>query len=160
MPKKKPVGINQVRRAKLNQWMENADTLFRTLVLPIAFLITITSTFMFEYYGRAFPDEEWSALLRALVPISMTHISIFISSIILWSASVLLKKNGKVEINTMKQFKFSTLVFLWISILIIPGPLIVMSASYAFGYEIAIVIYMIFFIIAVAFLTWKSLPPK
>lgn len=100
MPKKKPVDINQVRRAKLNQWMEDTDTTFRILVMPVAFVITITWMYM-AFVGDVLYKEDSELFSQVyndvfLRPLAV-HLTVFVISIFLWAWSIF-KKEETVKI--------------------------------------------------------------
>lgn len=138
----------------LEKWMKKADSIFTTLIIPVAFLITLTSTFLFEYFGRTLPAEDFSRFLKTQVPVSTANISIFIFSIIVWSLTIFLRR-GKRKTN----LKYISLGLLWMSLLIVPFPLMFFTLTQALGTAIAFYVYGVFFVVVFALLLKVSKPP-
>lgn len=150
MPQK--AKINQVRRAKLTQWMEDTDTTFRTLVMPVAFVITIAWMYL-AFAGDVLYKEDSELFSKVyndvfLRPLAI-NITVFVISIFLWSWSIFKKEEtAKIWFLRMRWAKVRARWFsvglLWLSLLIVPFEIIVGALRSYVGYGYAIEIFGIY----------------
>lgn len=134
---------------KIEKVMDDRDKLFETLVMPVAFIMTITWSFYF-FLGNIIASTNLTTLEERfvdfyLLPLAL-HIAIFVSSLFLWSGSVLARRREM----KIRRWRFKTgyqgvarglkrmsLALLWTSLLLVPIQIISSALAKAMGPELA-----------------------
>lgn len=135
--------------------MDDRDNLFKTLVMPAAFIITIVWTYYF-FLGNIVASHNFEVFDKQfvnfyLLPIT-THITIFVSSLFLWSASVMARyKETQIKLCRFKTgyqgvargLKRLSLAFLLTSLCLVPTQIIVSALSQAMEPKMAFSLYLL-----------------
>lgn len=155
----KDLGIFIPKKTSLEEWAEKVDSVFKTLILPVSFLITIVSTFLFQYFGRIYA-ENTALFMRATLASIIGPIIMFIFSVSLWSVAIVAEKREKFGIGLSKWTRFFSLFFMWLSLLFVPAVLI--SLAFALGLIplFAFPMYPVLSGIGFGYLVYFSRPPK
>lgn len=162
------------RQPKIEQWLKDSDTTFKTLVMPCAFIITITYAFLFflaEILITTDPTKFTEEILYKtyLQPLAF-HLTVFTLSILVWVWSVFVKKRGavkkfwklKLKISGMGlavRFKAISLFFLWGALFTVPVRIIILAISYEVGLETASNIFWLSVAVIMFITFFITLPP-
>lgn len=137
------------RKTKTDKWLESSDTIFKNLILTVAFVITITYTFLF-FLAELGPEKPTEAVLygTCIDPLA-THITLFTLSIFFWVFSVFAKAKYtiskiEIEIEWSILLKWFSLIFLFSSLLWVPSTIIVLAMSHWAGKEAGSSLFLIF----------------
>lgn len=156
---------------KEEEWLEKCDTTFRTIILPVSFVITITWSFLFYSIDIFAPEINESEVFGDLLTLFAAHLTIFIIAIFFWCWSLFVKKGQKIprllrgpskksRLNEAKfLLKFLSLCLLWVSLFGVPAAIIVTAFAFEIGTNFAIFLYLLFFVVffGITFkLSWPS----
>lgn len=143
-----------LRAKRLENWMDDCDTVFKTLVMPVSFVLTIVWAPIF-----IFLEETNIEILASLI----LHLATFILSVLFWGISVFAKRQ---EIRS-KQWKRSinyknwALALLWVSLLATPWPLFTLVFSQFIAIEFTLLLFFVFFYLPLLiFIRKKSKLPR
>ena len=154
-----------VDEKKIEEYMEGYDKIFKTLITPTSFVITLTWTFYF-FLGTVNKASEIVAaqILDFYIPYIAVNLVIFISSVFVWSLSVLARiskkeirlwrwKTGYQKVaRVLKRF---SLGLLFVALLIAPAQLIVSALTRVMEPNLAVNIYFsIILIVAIIILVF------
>jgi len=151
-------------KKKIENLMDDCDKLFETLAMPVAFIITITWSFFF-FLGNIIAANNLTEFTEVfvdfyLMPLAL-HITVFVSSLLSWSGSVLARRKG-IDIR-WRRFKTGyqglarglkriSLVLLWTSLLLVPIQIICSALAKAMEPKLAFNIYFMITLIVALFL--------
>lgn len=142
-------------KKKIEKVMDSYDKIFKTLVMPVSFIIMLTWAFFF-FLGNILAGQNLELLeariLDFYLPHVAFHLAIFVSSLFIWSLSVFARAR-EMEIRLWKWktgyqgvarfLKRNSLGFLFAALLIAPAQIIVSALGRTVEPGLALNIYFI-----------------
>lgn len=153
-----------MQKKELEKWIENSDTTFKNLIMPTAFIITITWTFFF-FIGEILATQDPAKFNEIFFDFYLkpfaSHLTIFVTSTLFWSWSLYTKRGAEIKwLKLTTATKWLSLSFLWTSLLAVPAQVIVSAISYDVGTWAATNLYLFFGLVMVIFTALATRPPQ
>ncbi len=135
-----------IKNESLENWAKKIDSVFKTLITPVAIIMATTWGFIF-YFGGI--EIDISLFFYLIGP----HVVMFMISIMLWCISCFTKK-------FIKQIKFCSLIGILITFFMIPFPIIIFYGHLNWGIAVDHVMsgYIVIMLVIIAIIGQFVLP--
>lgn len=151
---------------KIDKIMDGYDNVFKTLIIPVTFIMLLTWTFYFftgTIYADKYFDEVEARIFDFYIPSIATHLSLIVISVVIWSLSVFARireMKWKTGYQSIAKFlKRLSVTSLFAALLLSPAYIIVLALRGTLEKKLASEVYLLI-ILVVTILIMIFLPER